>query len=484
MSQGILKKEKFKMNNDEIGDMTMALENLVDNLEKTAEFSLEIGKANFEAPFKPLSEHDTLGNSLITMRNNLKAAREENIKRKSEDEIRNWSTQGITRFSDILRKDNDDLQKLSFNIMSNLIDYVNAIQGAIFIINETVQDDIYYELKTAIAYGRDKFMNKKIYQGEGLIGRCVHERLTIYLKEIPEDFVNITSGLGDANPKTLLFVPLMVNEEVYGVIELASFDEFEKYKIELVEKLGENIASTISGVKINERTARLLEQSQQQSEELAAQEEEMRQNMEELQATQEESSRKEQEMRGTVEAINNVIGTAEMDMEGNIFNVNKLFTDYLFTTDGELMGKKYWSLLTSEFQKDLEEEWPKLLNGIGFDIDAEYLAKKTNVWLNGSFTPLKDENGDFFKVIAMVINKTQSKSFESRISSYVGKINILNEDLGIAQQKLDDKEKEEMEFKESLMEETEAQTEMLENKLIIVEKELKLAKDEIENLRK
>lgn len=483
MSQGVLKKEKFKVSNDEIGDMIKAMDNLIDNLVKTAEFSLEIGKENFEAKFKPLSDQDVLGNSLITMRDNLKKAKEDNVKRKSEDEIRNWSTHGITRFSDILRKNNDDLKKLSFNIMTNLTDYLKAVQGAIFIIDDSTTDDIHYELKTAIAFGRDKFMNKKIYPGEGLIGRCVFEKLSIYLKEIPNDFISITSGLGDSNPTTLLLVPLMVNEEVYGVIELASFNKFEKYEIEFIEKLGENIASTISGVKINERTARLLEQSQQQSEELAAQEEEMRQNMEELQATQEESTRKEQEMRGTVEAINNVIGTVEMDMEGSIFNVNKLFTDFLFSTDGELMGKKYWSLLTNEFQKDLEEEWSKLQNGISINIDAEYVTKKTSVWLVASFTPLKDENGDFYKIVAMVIDKSKSKSFESRISGYVEKISMLNDDLNITKQNLEDKEKEEKEFQESLMEETEAQTEMLENKLKMTELELNKLRDEIEKLK-
>ncbi|NOZ47610.1 MAG: GAF domain-containing protein [Chlorobi bacterium] len=483
MSKGILKKEKLRVNNDEIGDMTLALDNLIDNLEKTAEFSLEIGKGNFNTEFKPLSDRDILGNSLITMRDDLMEARENNEKRKNEDTLRNWSSHGITMFSDILRKDNDDLKKLSFNIMTNLIDYIKAIQGALFIINDTDQNDIFYELTSAIAYGRDKFMQKKIYPGEGLVGRCVFEKLTIYLREIPEDFVIITSGLGDANPTNLLLVPLIINDEVFGVIELASFNEMQRYEIEFVEKLGENIASTISGVKINERTARLLEQSQQQSEELAAQEEEMRQNMEELQATQEESTRKEQEMRGTVEAINYVIGTAETDLEGNIFNVNKIFTEYLYTTDGDLIGNKIWTLLTLEYQKDVEEQWHKLSNGVNFSLEAEYQAKKTTVWLTTSFYPLKDENGDIFKVLVLVIDKTKSRSIELRMKEYLEKINILTEEIELAKQQLEEKEKDEQEFKEQLMEETEAQSEMLENKLKIAEQELDKALAEIEKLK-
>jgi len=88
---------------------------------------------------------------------------------------------------------------------------------------------------------------------------------------------------------------LKVSEKVYGVIEIASLKEYEKFEIEFVEKLAENVASAVSSAKVNDRTKRLLAQTQQQAEEMRAQEEEMRQNMEELSATQEEMGRKEKE---------------------------------------------------------------------------------------------------------------------------------------------------------------------------------------------
>jgi chromosome segregation ATPase len=96
---------------------------------------------------------------------------------------------------------------------------------------------------------------------------------------------------------------MKIEEQVLGVIELASFKNFEKHEIEFCEKIAETFASTLSGVKVNERTRQLLEQSQEQSEEMRAQEEEMRQNMEEMQATQEEMARKENSYIARIEKL-------------------------------------------------------------------------------------------------------------------------------------------------------------------------------------
>jgi methyl-accepting chemotaxis protein len=300
MGQGILPKDKLQEGNDELGQMAKALNMLVKGLTNIFNFSVEIGKGNFDTHFNPLSDEDVLGHSLLDMRNELKKAADEEARRKQEDDQRNWAAQGVAKFSDILRKSTNDLDELSYSIISNLVKYTGSNQGGIYIVNDNDRDNIFIEMKASYAYDRRKFLTKRIEIGEGLVGRCYQEKEKIYLTEIPHDYIKITSGLGEDNPRALLILPLIYNDVIYGLIEIASFNEYPPYVIEFIERIGESIAATISSSKAHIQTALLLEQSQQQAEEMASQEEEMRQNMEELRATQEQSARREEELQREV----------------------------------------------------------------------------------------------------------------------------------------------------------------------------------------
>lgn len=286
--------------NDEIGEIARSMVQLQNGLKGKAEFARQIGEGKFDDTFNKLSENDELGEALLTMQNSLKSAKELDILRKSEDTRRNWITEGQARFAEILRQNAADVSELSYKIISNMVTYMEINQGGLFILNDDDANDKFLELTACYAYDRRKFIQKRVEMGEGLVGTCFLEGQSIYIREIPQDYLKITSGLGDNSPSDLLIVPLKLNEEIFGVMELASFDKFEKHQIDFAEKIGEIIASSISGLRINNRTAMLLEKSQQQAEEMRAQEEEMRQNMEELNATQEAMAEKE---RGNVEII-------------------------------------------------------------------------------------------------------------------------------------------------------------------------------------
>jgi len=393
---------------DEIGEMGNSVNTLIDGLNKTAEFAQEIGKGNLEKEFELLSDKDVLGNSLLEMRKSLKLANEQEAVRKLVDQKQHWATQGLARFGEILRQNNEDMQEFSYHIISNLVKYIDGNQGGIFIINDDEKSDVFVELLASYAYERRKYMEKRIDLGVGLIGRCVQEQKTIYMTELPENYVNITSGLGQSIPNALLIVPLKVNDEIFGVVELAGFNEFEEHIIKFVEEVGESIASTISTTKINIRTNQLLEQSQQQSEEMAAQEEEMRQNMEELQATQEEAARRSTEMQGLLDALNTANLVIEYDLDGHIITVNDNYLKLVGTTREQLIGTHHTDNmeLTATQKKDVAKFWVDLRNGIAKkETDRVEFSGKHYIFV-ATYTPILDEDGNPVKVLKIATDIT------------------------------------------------------------------------------
>lgn len=282
MGRGILPEKKMVVGSDEIGEMTAALNDLVDGLKSTSNFAKEIGEGNFSYDYQQLSEEDTLGNSLLLMRDNLASLA-------IEDRKRNWATEGIAMFAEVLRRNNDDVETLAGTLISELVKYIKANQGSVFVVDDEGE---FLEMKGCYAWDRQKVFEHKIELGDGLVGQCWQEQDTLYINDIPNDYIRITSGLGQANPSCILIVPLIYNEEIFGVMELASFEEFEPYQIGFVEKIAESAASTIASVKVNEQTKELLEQSQEASEQLKTREEELRASQEKLQKAQAEMQKK------------------------------------------------------------------------------------------------------------------------------------------------------------------------------------------------
>ncbi len=301
-----------------LGDLIINLDNLKENsllrsivdsfgkMIKKLELTLyqveEIAKLNLNNQIELSSKNDMIGESVINVQKQLYKFTEEERLTKLEDEKRNWATEGLAIFSNFLRG-NGDLKNISQSILSNLVKYLKANQGGLYIINQNEEGAKYIELLACFAYERTKYIKKRIEIGEGLIGQCFLEKERIYMNDVPDNYLKITSGMGDANPRCILIVPAKINDSIEAIIELASFKEFEQYHIDFVEKLAENIASAIWNIQVNEKTKRLLEESQLQTEEMKSKEEEMHQSIEELASIQEEMNRKEKYYQSKIEEM-------------------------------------------------------------------------------------------------------------------------------------------------------------------------------------
>lgn len=273
---------------------TLNLQKQVENIDNNIAFADNIRKGNLDADYQ-INDDDKIGMSLLHMRDGLLQA----FQKEQQDKFIN---KGIAQISDILRNNMTEVEILCDKLLLNIVKYLDATQGAIFIVEGEEKEDVKLLLKACYAFDRKKYINKEILPGQGLVGQVYLEKSTTYLTKVPNDYVQITSGLGEARPGSIVLIPIKSNEDVVGVLELASFKPIEQFKISFLEKIGESIASTIISVKVNERTQELLAQTRGQTEEMRAQEEEMRQNMEELSATQEEMHRKEKEMQKVLDA--------------------------------------------------------------------------------------------------------------------------------------------------------------------------------------
>lgn len=402
---------------DELGLVGLLLNEFTSSLRAKIKFAQKLGKGSDIFELKPLSTNDSLANALLDLQISLKKAAEEDTKYKIDEKKRAWSNEGLAKFGEILRFQTSDIRELSDLIIKNLVKYLNASQGGVFAYNDEDPYNTHLELVSAFAFDRKKYITKSVNIGEGLVGTCAQEKLTIYMTDIPEDYISITSGLGNSTPRSLLIVPLKTEENIYGILEIASFNILEHHEVEFVEKLAESIASTFASLKINVHTSQLLEQSKKQAEEMAQQEEEMRQNLEELQATQEESARKQAEIMSILSAIDSSSMVMELDMDGKITEVNSNYCSVLRCYHEDLLGKNIRAICYFNPQsEDYQNLWSELRSGRSITREEEVHFNNKTFFLTQNYSPIFDQDRIPYKVLVIAINKTEKITLEDNLS--------------------------------------------------------------------
>ncbi len=417
---------KFSLKNKEI---IQYAENEKNKAEIILSFTEKLAEGDIDVQYSAIDKDlniDEIGQSLIKLRNNLKKSKEEAEQREKEEHQRNWVNEGLAKFGDIARQNNDNIQNLSYNLISNLVNYLDAKIGGVFLLNDDNPNEKFFELTGCYAFNRKKFLEKRIEWEEGLIGACGIELETIYLTDIPENHMMITSGLGETKPRALLLIPLKVNDIIYGVIEIASLKPFAIYQIEFVEKLAETIASVISSAKTNLNTAKLLHESQEKEKKLRVAEEEMRNNMEELNIAKEEAARQGEMLANFTNAVNHTLVRAEYDTHGNLIYANTRFLNKLgYTSNREIEGK-HISIFINEKDKDwFFKIWDELSKGgKHFEGDMKHVTKQgRDFWSMATYTCVRNPDGTIEKILFLGIDITEQKK---QNLDYEGQIDALN----------------------------------------------------------
>jgi methyl-accepting chemotaxis protein len=403
---------------DELGEMGRSINNLMETLYKTADFAKKIGQGDFNTSYQALSQYDVLGNALIDMQNNLRSGQEQEEIRQLERQKTTWAQEGLSELGEVLRNSGDNFEDYLFSILSQIVKILKADQGAIFLLNSYSSEKPFLELMTSYAYEKRKSLQDKVEIGESLVGRCFQEKEIIYMTNIPEGYTFISSGLGSESPRCLFLMPLLFEDEPFGVIELASFRQFADFEIEFLKSTGERVASSISIMQKNVQTKELLAQYKLQSDELSMREKMMQENLLELQKIQEDAIVKEKETEGIIEALSNVGSITWYDLNGKIIDIKDKNLRLIGITEQSIIGKKH-----SEMDKEAREEpaaykefWEDIKKGNSRKRVLKTETRSGLQYISELYAPIFNKEGNPDKIINIAINITEQKILEEEIN--------------------------------------------------------------------
>ncbi len=220
-----------------------------------------------------------------------------------------WLKTNLAKFSRLLQGQRD-LYAVCRMILSELAPLVSMQHGVIYI-NEPVNGEATLALFASYAYQQRKHLSSQFRAGEGLVGQCLIEKQRILLTNVPEDYVMISSGLGESVPLNIVLLPIIFEDQVLAVLELASFRRFTDIDLDFLDQLTESIGIVINTMQANRRTEELLMQSQSLTEELQNQQMELQETNEEL----EEKARLLVLQKAEVESKNNEVEIARGVLE-------------------------------------------------------------------------------------------------------------------------------------------------------------------------
>jgi len=289
--------------------------------------------------------------------------------------------------------------------------------------------DKYLEMVACHAYDRKKFPGKRIVWGEGLIGAAAVERKGYYTDKVSDGYLSITSGLGKANPRYLLIEPLVWNDQVFGIIEIAAFNHLEEYKILFIQRVAENIATTINTMESNLRTELLLKETRAQADQLAIQEEQVRHNMEALKLTQEERGKEAEIFISFTNTVNHTLMRADYNTDGTLIYANTLFLKKLgYSGNREVEGKHISMFINEKDHKWFNALWEQLSKG-GRHYEG-YMKHETkmgqDLWTMATYTCARHDDGSVEKILFLAIDSTEQKKQSIDHEGQIAAIDRLN----------------------------------------------------------
>jgi len=208
-----------------------------------------------EAQGEVLELKDNINQMIANLRETTRANKEQD-----------WLKTNLAKFSGMMQGQRN-IEALCEMIMSEVTPLVSAQHGAFFIL-EGEKEDALLKLTSTFGYQKRKHVANRFALGEGLVGQSGLERKSILVRDVPDDYVHVSSGLGAAPPRNIIVLPVLFEGQLKAVIELASFQEFSPIHMTFLEQLAQSIGVVFNMIGASMRTEELLQELQRSNAEL------------------------------------------------------------------------------------------------------------------------------------------------------------------------------------------------------------------------
>jgi signal transduction histidine kinase/DNA-binding response OmpR family regulator/HAMP domain-containing protein len=300
---------------DEVGALIQSFSQMVAALRDAANQADVISRGNYSAEVEPRSDKDVLGIALQRMTRALRDNRD-HVQRQD------WLKTGIARLNQVMSGD-PDLTALASKAISELTTYLDAQVGALYVAQDGNGSAL--SLMGSYAYTKRKNLSNVFKPGEGLVGQAALEKQPILLKNVPEDYVKVTSALGERVPRFICVSPFINEGRVKGVIEVGTLNEMTDQQMEYLKQVMPAIALAVESAESRTKLTESLEESQSLTEELQAQQEELKTANEELEQQTQRLKESEEELKAQqvelqvtneeLEEKNELLGRQKRDVE-------------------------------------------------------------------------------------------------------------------------------------------------------------------------